>query len=196
MKLTRLTTAFLALAIAASFTAWAQQATQAPRPQSSPKAMVMQRIGADTDVTVNYNRPGVKGRKIWGELVPYGLAPAPENHQYIKQPYPWRGGANQTTTIEFSKAVKIQGKDLPAGKYGLHFIPTEKDWTIMFSKKTEGYGSYAYDEKEDALRVTVAPTKAPFVEWLEYGFENLSATGATGYLKWEELKVAFEISID
>ena len=196
MRHTKTMTALLAMAFAGCTALVAQQVNQAPRPQASPKATVMQRIGADTDVTVNYNRPGVKGRKIWGELVPYGLAPVPENHQYIKHPYPWRGGANLTTTIEFSKPVKVKGKVLAAGKYGLHFIPTEKDWTVIFNKKTEGYGSYAYDQEEDALRVTVSPVKAPFTEWLEYGFDNLSNTGAVGYLQWEELKVPFEITID
>ena len=193
MKRTRLMTVLLALAIAGCSAAWAQQPKQAPKPQPSPKASVMQRIGADTDIIVNYNRPGIKGRKIWGDLVPYGMAPA---NNYAKNPHPWRGGANETTTIEFSKPVKIKGNPLPAGKYGLHFIPTEKDWTIIFSKNSTGWGSFAYNQAEDALRVTVTPVKAPFKEWLEYGFENLSDTGVVCYLQWEELKVPFEISIN
>jgi hypothetical protein len=155
--------------------------------------MVFQRVGVDTEITINYSRPAVKGRKIWGDLVPYGLAPA---NQYAPNPYPWRGGANATTTIEFSKPVKINGNQLSAGIYGLHFIPTEKDWTMIFSKNSTGHGSFAYKQEEDALRVIVTPVKTSFTEWLEYGFENLSATGATGYLRWEELKVPFEISID
>ncbi|MCL1907741.1 MAG: DUF2911 domain-containing protein [Holophagaceae bacterium] len=192
MKLTKLITAMLALAFAGGSALLGQQA-QAPRPQASPAASVMQRVGADTDITVTYNRPGVKGRKIWGDIVPYGLAPG---NQYSQdRPFPWRGGANATTTIEFSKPVKIKGNQLPAGKYGLHFIPTEKDWTIIFSKNPIGFGSFGYKQEEDALRVTVTPVKAPFTEWLEYGFENLSATGAIGYLKWEELKIPFEITL-
>lgn len=191
MKRTRFVTALLALAFAGGSALLAQQA-QTPRPQASPAATVMQRIGADTDITVTYNRPGVKGRKIWGELVPYGLAPA---NQYSPNPYPWRGGANATTTIEFSKPIKIKGSELPAGKYGLHFIPTEKDWTIIFSKNSTGFGSFGYKQEEDVLRVTVTPVKAAFTEWLEYGFENLTATGAIGYLKWEELKIPFEITL-
>ena len=196
MKRTRLATALMALAIAGGPALMAQQtapqAAPAPRAQASPAATVKQRVGPDTDITITYNRPGVKGRKIWGELVPYGLSPA---NQYAPNPFPWRGGANATTTIEFSKPVKIQGKELPAGKYGLHFIPTEKDWTVIISKNSTGYGSFAYKPEEDALRVTVSPVKAPHTEWLEYGFEKLSATGATCYLKWEELKVPFEISL-
>ncbi|MCL1894212.1 MAG: DUF2911 domain-containing protein [Holophagaceae bacterium] len=193
MKLSKLITASLALAFASGSALWSQQTAQTPRPQTSPYATVMQRIGADTDITVTYNRPAVKGREIWGKLVPYGLAPG--NQYSDDKPYPWRGGANATTTIQFSKPVKIKGNELPAGKYGLHFIPSEKDWIIIFSKNSAGPGSFRYKEEEDALRVTVTPVKAPFTEWLEYGFENLSATGATGYLKWEELKISYEITL-
>jgi len=195
MKRTGFTTILLALVIMGCSAVWAQDAKPkaAPKPQPSPKASVMQRVGAETDITVNYNRPGVKGRKIWGDLVPYGLAPA---NQYSKNPFPWRGGANETTVIEFSTPVKIKGNALPAGKYGMHFIPTEKDWTIIFNKDTSTWGSFSYDQANDVLRVTVTPVKAPFKEWLEYGFENLSDNGATGYLHWEELKVPFEITIN
>ena len=190
MKHTKLFIGLITLLLAGASVVLAQQPKAKIQP--SPKASVMQRIGADTDVTVNYNRPGVKGRKIWGDLVPYGMAPA---NQYAKNPFPWRGGANETTTIEFSTPVKIQGQALAAGKYGMHFIPSQKDWTVIFSKNTQGFGSFSYNQAEDALRVTVTPVKAPFTEWLEYGFEKLSDTGATGYLQWEELKVPFEISI-
>ena len=192
MRRTRLMIFLLALMVTGGAAAWAQQA-KAPKPQASPRATVMQRIGADTDITVEYNRPGVRGRKIWGDLVPYGMAP---ENQYAPKPHPWRGGANATTTIEFSNPVRIQGSALPAGKYGLHFIPTEKDWTIIFSKNSTGWGSFAYNQDEDALRVTVTPVKAPFTEWLVYGFDNLSDAGAVGYLQWEELKVPFQIGIN
>ncbi|MDR0499171.1 MAG: DUF2911 domain-containing protein [Holophagales bacterium] len=171
-----------------------QEAPRLPRVATSPKASVVQRIGLDTDITIVYSRPGVKGRKIWGELVPYGLAPA---NQYAPKPFPWRAGANATTTIEFSGPVKIQGKELSAGKYGLHMIPDkDKDWIIIFSKNSSGAGSFKYMEDEDALRVTAKPvTETTFTEWLEFGFENLSATGATCYLRWEKLKIPFELSL-
>ncbi len=161
--------------------------------RASLKASVMQRLGVDTDITIEYSRPGVKGRTIWGELVPYGLAPG---NRYSKdQPYPWRAGANENTTIEFTKDVLIEGNKLPAGKYGIHMIPSEKDWTVIFSKNSSGWGSYAYNQEEDALRVTVAPVKAPHQEWLLYGFEDLAGNSATAYLHWEELKVPFKISL-
>jgi hypothetical protein len=173
-----------------SFTVEAQQ-NDKPRP--SPKASVFQEIGIDTDITIAFSRPGVKGRKIWGELVPFGLAPG---NQYSKNnPYPWRGGANENTTIDFSKDVMVEGNKLPAGKYGLHFIPSEKEWTIIFSKNSTLWGSYQYTKEEDALRVTVKALKAPFQEWLTYGFDNLTDSSAIAFLHWEELKVPLKISV-
>jgi hypothetical protein len=166
------------------------QETKIPK---SLKGSVMQRLGADTDITITYSRPGVKGRKIWGDLVPYGMAPG--NKYSENKPYPWRAGANEITTIEFNKNVLIEGKPLPAGKYGIHMIPSEKDWIIIFSKNSSGWGSFAYKQEEDALRITVTPVKAPFQEWLEFGFDDLAGTSATGYLHWEELKVPFKIQL-
>jgi hypothetical protein len=170
-----------------------QSAAQGPQVRASLKAGVMQRLGADTDITIEYSRPGVKGRKIWGALVPYGMAPG---NQYSKnQPFPWRAGANENTTISFSKDVLIDGKPLPAGKYGLHMIPSEKDWTIIFSKNNSAWGSFSYKPEEDALRITVTPVAAPFEEWLSYGFDDLAGKSATAFLRWEQLKVPFKISL-
>lgn len=159
----------------------------------SLKASVMQRLGVDTDITIVYSRPGVKGRKIWGELVPYGLAPGTE---YSKgKPFPWRAGANENTTIEFSKDVLIEGNKLPADKYGIHMIPSKKDWIIIFSKNNSAWGSFSYNQEEDALRITVTPAEAPHQEWLVYGFDNLAGTSATAFLRWERLKVPFKIEL-
>jgi hypothetical protein len=160
---------------------------------ASLKASVTQRLGLDTDITIEYSRPGVKGRKIWGDLVPYGLAPG---NKYSKdKPYPWRAGANENTTIQFNKDVLIEEKPLPAGKYGIHIIPSEKEWVIIFSKNNSAWGSFAYNQEEDALRVTVTPVKAPHQEWLIYGFDDLAGTSATAYLHWEQLKVPFKIKL-
>jgi hypothetical protein len=161
--------------------------------RKSLMASVMQRLGVDTDITIVYSRPGVKGRKIWGELVPFGMAPG--NEYSNNNPYPWRAGANENTTIEFSKDVLVEGNKLPAGKYGIHMIPSEKDWTIIFSKNSEGWGSFAYNKDEDALRITVTPVEAPHKEWLSYGFDNLDGTSATACLHWEKLKVPFKIEL-
>jgi hypothetical protein len=155
-------------------TAYAQKQK---KPRLSLKAGVYQRIGIDTDINISYSRPGVKGRKIWGDLVPYGL-----------------GGANECTTIEFSKDVTVDGHKLPAGKYSMQFIPSPKEWIVIFNKNTKLWGSFDYDKKDDALRITVTPVEAPFQEWLSYGFDDLAGTSCTAYLWWEKLKLPFKIS--
>ena len=173
-----------------SFTASAQM-QKAKKPRLSLKAGVYQRIGINTDINISYSRPGVKGRKIWGGLVPYGLAPG--NKESKNKPFPWRGGANECTTIDFSKDVTIDGHKLAAGKYSMDFIPEEKEWTVIFNKDTTIWGSFLYNEKEDALRIKVTPVEAPFQEWLSYGFDDLAGTSCTAYLWWEKLKVPFKI---
>ena len=161
--------------------------------RTSLQASVMQRLGINTDITIQYSRPGVKGRKIWGELVPYGMTPG---NQYSEgKPFPWRAGANENTTIDLTKDVLIEGKKLAAGKYGINMIPSEKEWIIIFSKNSSGWGSFSYNQKEDALRVTVTPVKAPHMEWLMYGFDALVGTSATAFLHWENLKVPFKIEL-
>jgi hypothetical protein len=160
---------------------------------ASLRAAVTKILGTDAVITIDYGRPGVKGRKIWGGLVLYGMNPG---NQYSKnKPFPWRAGANENTTIEFNKNVLIEGKPLPAGKYGIHMIPGEKEWTIIFSKKNDAWGSFSYDQADDALRVTVTPVKAPHEEWLMFGFDDLAGTSATAYLHWEQLKVPFKIQL-
>ena len=182
-------TLIIAFLLVFSYLSFAQEDTVRP----SLKASVTQRLGVDTDITLDYSRPGVKGRKIWGELVPYGLAPG---NKYSKEkPFPWRAGANENTTIEISKDVLIEGSKLPAGKYGIHMIPSEKDWVIIFSKNNSLWGSYQYNQEEDALRVTVTSVEAPHQEWLSFGFEGLAGTAATAFLHWEKVKVPFKIEL-
>ncbi len=159
----------------------------------SLNAGVTQRLGLDTDITIKYCRPGVKGREIWGGLVPYGLAPG--NKSSKGKPYPWRAGANENTTIEFNNDLLIEGQKLAAGKYGIHIIPSEKDWIIIFSNKNDLWGSYLYNKEEDALRVTVTPVKAIHQEWLMFGFEELAGTSAAAFLHWEKLKVPLKIEV-
>ncbi len=168
------------------------QMKQAKKPRLSLKAGVFQRIGIDTDINISYSRPGVKGRKIWGELVPYGLAEGTKESN--GKPFPWRGGANECTTIDFSKDVTINGHKLSAGKYSIQFIPSKNEWTVIFNKNTKLWGSFEYDKKDDALRINVKPIEAPFREWLSYGFDDLAGTSCTAYLRWEKLKVPFKIS--
>ena len=111
-------------------------------PRQSQRATVSQRLGI-TDVSITYHRPLVNNRKVWGTLVPYRQV--------------WRAGANENTIIAFSDPVMIEGKPLEKGIYGLHMIPAENEWTIIFSKNSTSWGAFTYDQKEDALRVTVKP---------------------------------------
>ena len=166
---------------------------QKDKVRKSLQASVSQTIGVDTEVTFNFSRPGVKGRTIWGDIVPYGMYPG---NKYSKdKPYPWRAGANENTTIEFNNDVLINGHKVAAGKYGIHMITSKKDWTVIFSKKNDEWGSYSYDEKEDALRISVIPEKASHQEWLTFGFENLEGSSALAFLHWEKLKIPFSIKV-
>jgi tetratricopeptide (TPR) repeat protein len=150
-------------------------------PDASPKASVSQTVGL-TDITIQYHRPAVNKRKFWGELVPWNDV--------------WRAGANENTTIFFSSPATVGGKKLAAGTYGLHMIPTEKDWTVALSNVAAAWGSFSYDAKEDAARFTVTPKPADFQERLEYRFENPTANSVTAVLAWEKLQVAFPIEVD
>jgi hypothetical protein len=151
-------------------------------PDVSQAAEVKQRI-ALTDITINYHRPLVNGRKIWGGLVPYGKV--------------WRAGANENTTIEFSDPVSVEGQPLAKGVYGLHMIPNPDSWTVIFSKTNTAWGSYSYDQKEDALRVNVKPKPlAETKEAMEFEFADLKPTSTAVTLKWEKLAVPFTVSVN
>jgi hypothetical protein len=153
---------FMIASFAAASLAHAQSALL-DLPRDSQHAQVMQRVGI-TDITINYHRPLVKGRKIWGSIVPYGQV--------------WRAGANENTTIEFSDPVSIEGKPLAKGTYGLHMIPNENEWTVIFSKNTSAWGSFTYNQAEDALRVTVKPEAAEMKEALAYEVDNVTPDSA------------------
>jgi hypothetical protein len=162
----------------------APAAAQAPPltlPQPSPKAGVTQTVGI-TDIAITYHRPAASGRKIWGDLVPYGEV--------------WRAGANENTTISFSTPVKVAGRPLAAGTYGLHMIPGQKDWTVIFSGVSGAWGSYGYNPKEDVLRVTVASQAAEPTERLAFTFDDPTNTSVLVTLRWEKLKVPVPIQVD
>lgn len=166
---------------------------QAQEPPKSPKASVSQRIGVDTDVLIDYSRPGVKGRTIWGDLVPYGMNPG---NKYSKdKPYPWRAGANENTTITLSKDVTIEGKKLPAGKYSIHMVPGEKEFEVMFNKVSDGWGSYTYDASQNALEIKVKPVETEHTEWLEFEFVDITGNSAVVKLKWAELAIPFKVEV-
>lgn len=176
------------------------QPITSPPSGDNQKARVSQWIGP-VEVTITYNSPDVhdpsgadRTGKIWGTNVAHfgyidqGFGPA--------KAAPWRAGANESTTISFSSDVKVEGKDLKAGTYGL-FLGVQKEgpWTWIFSKNSTSWGSYFYDQNEDALRVDVNPTDTPYTEYLTYGFDERKAASATAYLQWEKKRVPFKIEV-
>lgn len=159
------------------------------------KAAVGERIGL-TDVSIQYDRPGVKGRegKIWGQLIPVGYT---DQGFGSSKAAPWRAGANENTTIEFSSDVKIEGQPLAAGKYGFFVAYDPNECTLIFSKNSTSWGSFFYKPEEDALRVKVKPVALEkSVEWLKYEFMDQTENAATIGLQWEKLMIPFKIETD
>ena len=173
--------ALLAAALLAASAAGPTAAQPLTTPRVSPPARVVQTVGL-TELSVDYHRPAVRERRIWGDLEPYGEV--------------WRAGANETTVFETSTEIRVEGEALPAGRYGLHMIPREGEWTVIFSTIADAWGSYTYDPAEDALRVTVTPREAPHTERLLYRFDDASTDGATLVLAWERLEVPVSITTD
>lgn len=166
---------FIVLALLVASTAFAQQ-VRTPRP--SPKASLEQTVGL-TDIDIDYSRPGVRGRTIWGGLVPYDKV--------------WRTGANEATTIKFSDDVMIDGQKLPKGTYSLHTIPGRDEWTIIFNSVADQWGSYSYDEANDVLRVKVKPERADFREWMTFEIPEMTTDTAKVVLRWENVAVPFTV---
>ncbi|MGZ3885073.1 MAG: DUF2911 domain-containing protein [Bacteroidia bacterium] len=188
---------FFSIAIATSFCSAVAQVPllKAPPVGGNKKASVSEQIGI-TDVTIHYIRPGVKGREgeIYGSLVHKGFQ---DPGFGTSKAAPWRAGANENTTIEFSSPVKIEGKDLPAGKYGFFVAYDPAECTVIFSKTNSAWGSYFYNESEDALRVNVKPVALDkSVEWLKYEFINETENSATIALQWEKLMIPFKVEVD
>lgn len=145
----------------------------------SPNASVTQTIGT-TVVTITYGRPGVKGRQVFGGLEQYGAV--------------WRTGANEATVFSVTSDVTINGEALPAGVYGFFTIPGEDEWTIIFNKQPNQWGSFDYDQGQDALRVTATPEEAAAVEWFAFYFGELTNTSAKAFLHWDTVRVPFTIA--
>ncbi|WP_276498730.1 DUF2911 domain-containing protein [Pontibacter litorisediminis] len=147
---------------------------QGNQQKASPAATATGKVG-DVTVTVNYSSPSVKGRNIWGGLVPYGQV--------------WRSGANEATTVTFDKDVLVEGERLPAGTYSFYTLPSEEEWTVIFNKTAKQWGTQ-YDEKQDALRVKVTPRKSGEMnERLKY-----DVTDEGLLLSWENLEVPVKIT--
>ena len=173
-------------------------------PQMSQKASVMQTVGV-TDITITYFRPGVKGRKIWGDApaaAAAGTATLDDGKSRAKDApivaygRVWRTGANSATTFTVTDEVMISGQKLPAGTYSLHTIPGRDEWTIIFNSDAGQWGSFAYDEKKDVLRVKAKPqTIADNQEWLDFDFPATSPNSAQVMLRWEKVAVPFTVEI-
>jgi tetratricopeptide (TPR) repeat protein len=175
----------------------AQNGITLPESQNQ-KVSLSQWIGL-VEVNVTYNSPNVtnprsgedRTGKIWGGVVPYGY----HFVTFANQMIPWRAGAQTNTVITLSHDVKIEGQDLSAGKYGLFMLAGKEEWTIIFSKNYNSWGALYYDQKEDALRVTVKPTKTHFTEWLTYDFIERKSDHAVMALKWEYLSIPVKIEV-
>jgi hypothetical protein len=150
-------------------------------PQLSPSATVSQVVGT-TQVEISYHRPAVRGRSIWGSLVPYGQV--------------WRLGANEATTIRFTDPVMLRDKKVPAGTYALFAIPGPEHWTLILNRRARQTGAWEYDASQDVLRFEVKPKGVPNTEWLT--FEIYPAGHGTAYidLYWEKVRVSFLVEVD
>ena len=172
--------AAIAGAIAAASLASVVVAQGPELPAPSPLARVEQRVGV-TDLSVEYSSPGVKGRTIWGELVPYDEL--------------WRTGANAATKLEVSTAFNFGGKEVPAGKYALYTIPTKGSWTVILNSKSDAGGTRGYDEKNDVARITVKPEASPQRERLTFIFSDTTDDATRLDMEWEKLRVSVPITL-
>lgn len=164
--------------IAVALFATSVLAQQGRMPRPSPQATLTQTVGI-TDVTIKYSRPGVKGRSIWGGLVPYDKV--------------WRTGANEATTITFSEDVTINGQKLAKGTYSLHTTPGQSAWKVHFNSVADQWGSYSYDAAKDVLVVNATPQTAPHMEWMSFEIPEMTTDTAKIVLRWDKVAVPFTV---
>jgi hypothetical protein len=151
-------------------------------PAPSPSCTLKQRVGL-TDIEIDYSRPGVKGREIFGSLIPYGKV--------------WRTGANSATKVIFSTPVKLNGTEIPAGTYALMTIPGKDEWTVIINKGAEQWGAYKYDEKADVARVTAKPINLPHsIETFTINIDDIKDDGSEIDLVWDKVKVPIKLEVD
>lgn len=195
--------AFALSLVLSAVSAYAQQTLRFPRP--SQKASVMQTIGV-TDVTINYSRPAVKARTIWGDPSPASKAVGtatlddarsrPKDAVIVPYGHVWRTGANEATQFIVTDEVLVNGQSLKAGTYSLHTIPARDEWTIIFNSDAGQWGSFSYDEKKDVLRVKAKPSMvADNQEWLMYSFDPVTDNSAQVNIRWEKARVPFTVEV-
>src|SRR5215213_7903421 len=203
-SLKRISVSFLVLLSLLCFAISALAQISVPRP--SQKASVTQTIGV-TDVTITYSRPGVKGRKIWGDPLPEQAATKgeatldnqnerPKGAPIVPYGHVWRTGANEATMFVITDDILINGQKLPAGSYSLHTVPTKDEWTIVFNGTANQWGSFTYDEKKDTLRVKAKPqAAAENQEWLLYSISDVTPNSARVVIRWEKIVVPFTVEV-
>jgi Protein of unknown function (DUF2911) len=204
-SLNRLCISLFVIVVGFSVVASASAQIRTPRP--SQKASVMQTIGV-TDVTITYHRPGVKGRKIWGDPTPEQAAAVkgeatldnqntrPKDAVIVPWGHMWRTGANDATMFEVTDDVLINGQKLAAGSYSLHTIPTKDEWTIVFNGTANQWGSFNYDPAKDTLRVKAKPQWGnENQEWLQFSIDPLTENSARVNIRWEKLTVPFTVEV-
>jgi len=179
---------------------------QVDTPRPSQKASVMQRIGV-TDITITYSRPGVKGRKIWGDPLPEQASvkgeatldnqnERPKGAPIVPWGHMWRTGANEATRFVLTDDVLINGQKLAAGSYSLHTIPNKDEWTIVFNGTANQWGSFNYDPAKDTLRVKAKPqSMTESQEWLSYTFDPVTEDSAQVNIRWEKIVVPFTVKV-
>lgn len=170
----------LSLVIAAYFAQTTSALAQLQLPQPSPKAKLVQTAGL-TDITIEYSSPAVKGRTIWGDLVPYNEV--------------WRAGANKATSVNFSKDVIVGDKEVKAGSYSLFYIPSKEEWTVILNKNTELWGSDGYKQEEDVVRVKVKPEAISNRERMTFIVSNYTDDAANIDLEWEKVRISLPIKL-
>lgn len=173
--------AVLALGLAAVLAPSRPAAAQPRLPFPSPAASVSQEVGTSR-VTIEYHRPAVRGRAVWGALVPYGET--------------WRLGANEATTLTLTHAAKVAGREVPAGTYALFAVPGKESWTLVLNRKAKQWGAYFTDPKDDLLRFDVTPAAAPHTEWMTFSMEAVEPGTVRVSWAWEKLAFSFPVEFD
>jgi len=175
------------------------QLSSIPPSGGNQKSIVRQYLGSVAFIEITYNSPDVAGRegKIWGQLVPYGLSNLQFGLSTYDNPSPWRAGANENTTIEFSHDMLLQGEKIPSGKYGFHVVPFEnKPWEIILTNENEAWGSFFYTPEDEVLRVSATPQENEFYEYLTYEFTDRTNDSVMVNLKWEHMSVPIKVELD
>lgn len=180
------------LGVLTSIISWSQMTL--PPSGNNQKSEVTQYMGL-VKVMIVYNSPDVAGREIWGKLVPYGLNNLNFGKSTDQNPSPWRAGANENTTITFSHDVEVEGKPIKAGTYGLHMIPGQEEWIVIFTGNSSSWGSYFYTPADEVLRVTTKAVASEHNEFLTFDFTDRQQNSTIARLQWEKLAVPFKIAV-